>query len=547
MHRTMKYIMLPILLILMAACSPEIPVDVTATPSEQAAEPAQDVGTPEPSPTSSPAPTKTPFPALPITTEMLEGSWIGAIYLDQKPVTLVVNINVEGGKVTARPRTMGYSDSLSGSDGTVTLVESENTFYFAAELGRIPHQFTGQLRETGIEGAVIREETEGAFYLVPVIEHENLTQFTGLYRFEDGRTLSISHSPTGFGSPGLFLPGLWLVNHATGAYRALTAVSENTFFAGPSLGIALPATDRLTFEINESGQVESLTMESLTTTSTATAIRQNFITEAVTFENQGAELAGALTLPLESTATAPYPAIVLVHGSGRTIRQNLERFTYFLAGQGFAVLAYDKRGVGESGGSYSEAASEDRLLLLAADAAAGVDYLRRRADINPDKIGLLGGSQAGWIIPAAAVQSEHVAFMVNLSGPVVTVGQEGIYSAFTGDGSTEPIKTEEEISAAVINAAGRGFDPRPYIAELNIPGLWLFGAKDKSVPITESVAYLQEIIDEADNTNFSYTVFPNGDHGLWESETGSYADWPYIRQTVPGYFDILREWLNSQL
>jgi pimeloyl-ACP methyl ester carboxylesterase len=539
--------MLPLLLMLLAACSPEVPADEIETPSEQIAEQAQDVATPEPTQTPAPAPTRTPFPALPITMEALGGNWIGAIYLDEKPVTLLVNITVEAGKAAVRPRTMGYFNSLSGSYGTLTLVESENTFHFDAELGRTPHQFTGQFKKTGIEGTVVRDGTEGSFYLVPVLEHENLSQFTGLYRFEDGRTISISHSPTDFGSPSLFLPGLWLVNHATGAYRALTAVSEDTFFAAPSLGIALPATDRLTFEMNEAGIPESITMESFTTNKIETAVRQDFVTEDITFVNQGDELAGTVTLPLDSTAKAPYPAIVLVHGSGRTLRQNLERFTYFLAGEGFAVLAYDKRGVGESGGSYGEAASEDRLLLLAGDAAAGVDYLRRRPDINADKIGLMGISQAGWIIPAAAVQSEHVAFMVNLSGPVVTVGQEGIYSAFTGNGATDSIKTKEEISAAVLNAAGRGFDPRPHIVELEIPGLWLFGAKDKSVPITESVNYLQEIIDEADRPNFSYTVFPNGDHLLWESETGSFADWPYIQETVPGYFDILREWLHSQL
>jgi pimeloyl-ACP methyl ester carboxylesterase len=162
-------------------------------------------------------------------------------------------------------------------------------------------------------------------------------------------------------------------------------------------------------------------------------------------------------------------------------------------------------------------------------------------------VGLLGGSQAGWIIPAAAVQSGNVAFMVNLSGPVVTVGQEGVYSAFTGDGAIVPTLSDEEIAEAVENAAGRGFDPLPYIAELEIPGLWLFGAKDMSVPIAQSAENLQEIIDAAEKTNYSYTVFPNGNHGLWESETGTMADWPYIRELVPGYFDVMIDWLRAQL
>jgi pimeloyl-ACP methyl ester carboxylesterase len=348
------------------------------------------------------------------------------------------------------------------------------------------------------------------------------------------------------GSPGLFLPGLWLVNHSTGAYRALSAVSEDAFYAGPSLGIALPATDIITFQTNEDGQIDSLTIQNLTGNQSAeTANRQDFPTEDVTYMNEGVELAGTITFPVEGEG--PSPAIVLVHGSGRSTRDLLERFSRFFANEGFAVLASDKRGVGESGGTYTDTASETRLLLLASDIAAGVDLMAERPDVNPDKIGLLGGSQAGWIIPAAAVQSGQVAFMVNLSGPVVTVGQEGIYSAFTGDGSTANIKTDEEIAASVLAAAGRGFDPIPYITQLDIPGLWLFGAKDTSVPIAQSADYLQEIIDSEGKTNFSYTVFPNGDHALWESETGYLADWPHITQTVPGYFDILREWIAAQL
>lgn len=336
------------------------------------------------------------------------------------------------------------------------------------------------------------------------------------------------------------------MNHSSGAYRALSAVSEDTFYAGPSLGIALPATDIITFHANEDGQIDSLTMQNLTgAQSIETATRQDFPTEDVTYINEGVELAGTITLPIDGEG--PYPAIVLVHGSGRSTRDLLERFSRFFANEGFAVLASDKRGVGESGGSYTDNASETRLLLLASDMAAGVEMMAERPDVDPDKIGLLGGSQAGWIIPAAAVQSGQVAFMVNLSGPVVTVGQEGVYSAFTGDGSTVNTRTDEEMAESILAAAGRGFDPIPYITQLDIPGLWLFGAKDTSVPIPQSVDNLQAIIDSEDKTNFSYTVFPNGDHALWESETGYLADWPYIQETVPGYFDILREWLRIQL
>jgi hypothetical protein len=78
MQQSMKYIMLPLLLMLLDACSPEVPADEIETPSEQIAEQAQDVATPEPTQTPAPAPTRTPFPALPITMEALGGNWMAA-------------------------------------------------------------------------------------------------------------------------------------------------------------------------------------------------------------------------------------------------------------------------------------------------------------------------------------------------------------------------------------------------------------------------------------------------------------------------------------
>ncbi len=551
MPRFLKYVVFGCLLIFLAACSPEA-VEETPTPqsaaAEQVATAAPEV-TPIPTETTPPLPTNTPMPALPITLDDLEGSWLGAIYLDEKPLTLIVNINLDNGTASARPRFLAPSSSVNGSESTVTILASENNFFFDSDIGgEGTYQFTGHMQETGLEGTVVTDEKEGSFHLIPYVEHDDLIPFTGLYRFEDGRTIDISRSPIGFmgGSPGLFLPGLWLVNHSTGAYRALSAVSDDTFHAGPSLGIALPASDIITFHTDANGQVDSLTIQNLTGDQTVeTALRQDFPTEDVIYTSEGVDLAGTVTLPVDGEG--PYPAVVLVHGSGRSTRDLLERFTRFLANEGFAVLAADKRGVGESGGSYTGNASESRLLLLASDAAAGVELMAERPDVNAEKIGLLGGSQAGWIIPAAAVQSGQVAFMVNLSGPVVTVGQEGVYSAFTGDGSSNLTISDEELAEEVLAAAGRGFDPIPYISQLDIPGLWLFGALDRSVPIPQSVDYLQEIIDTEGKTNFSYTVFPNGDHALWESETGFLSDWPHIQGTVPGYFDILREWLNAQL
>jgi dienelactone hydrolase len=55
------------------------------------------------------------------------------------------------------------------------------------------------------------------------------------------------------------------------------------------------------------------------------------------------------------------------------------------------------------------------LHLLAQDARAAVNLLKQKLPSLP--IGLLGFSQAGWIIPLAATDNPLVQFMVLFSGP----------------------------------------------------------------------------------------------------------------------------------
>ena len=70
-------------------------------------------------------------------------------------------------------------------------------------------------------------------------------------------------------------------------------------------------------------------------------------TEQVRFASGEIELAGTLHLP---TGARPAPGIVLIHGSGEEDRGALRHFATLLSSNGFAALAYDKRGVGRSEG-----------------------------------------------------------------------------------------------------------------------------------------------------------------------------------------------------
>jgi len=147
--------------------------------------------------------------------------------------------------------------------------------------------------------------------------------------------------------------------------------------------------------------------------------------EEVVYENEkaGVKLAGTLTLP---PSGGPFPAVLLITGSGAQDRDE-KAFGHrpflvladYLTHRGIAVLRVDDRGVGGSTGNSLTSTSED----FAGDVLAGVEYLKKHKEINPEQIGLLGYSEGGLIAPLAAAQSKDVAFIVLMAGPGLT-GEE---------------------------------------------------------------------------------------------------------------------------
>ena len=207
----------------------------------------------------------------------------------------------------------------------------------------------------------------------------------------------------------------------------------------------------------------------------------------------------------------PFPAVVIGHGSGRTRKEDCGSLAFQMQRRGYATLCYDKRGVGDSTGTYVNVGTDDsetHFPLLASDMAAGVGFLRAHASIDARRVGLIGPSQAGWIIPIAARRSTP-AFMILLVGPTVSVGEEMYYSQFAERTST-PVA---ELSARLASYSGpRGFDPRPVLETLDVPGLWLLGGADRSIPTIETVRILDQFI--ARGRPFARVVYPHAGHDL---------------------------------
>jgi pimeloyl-ACP methyl ester carboxylesterase len=220
--------------------------------------------------------------------------------------------------------------------------------------------------------------------------------------------------------------------------------------------------------------------------------------EDVEFTSRGVRLSGTLVLPAGDVRAA----VVFVHGSGRQIRNLVwaERF----ARDGIAALVYDKRGAGRSGGTYEseQSVGERNLALLADDAAAALDVLSKHPALQGVPVGLTGISQAGWIVPLAAERSRAVRFVVLWSGPVCKVSEEDIYSKYTGDKDGTRVPSYDEALRARTQPyvwpdfLGKDTDPRDSLAALRIPGLWIFGGKDGSVPVDLSIRRLQGLRTE---------------------------------------------------
>lgn len=234
------------------------------------------------------------------------------------------------------------------------------------------------------------------------------------------------------------------------------------------------------------------------------------------FNSGGVQLSYRLDIPPH---TAPVPAVVFGHGSGlqtKSFCRLAGEADQFLA-KGYATLCFDKRGVGQSGGVFVNPTPENSFTVfeeLASDMAAGVEFLRGRPEIDPNRVGLAGVSQAGWIVPIAAAKTQP-AFMVLIVAPTISLGLEHFYSNIV---ELTNVPLEEGYKQLPFFTGVHGFDPKPVLGSLNVPGLWLLGSEDRSIPTPATVAILDQLI--ASGRPYSYVVYP----GLGHAPPPTWAD-----------------------
>ncbi|MEO7966355.1 MAG: prolyl oligopeptidase family serine peptidase [Gemmatimonadaceae bacterium] len=257
------------------------------------------------------------------------------------------------------------------------------------------------------------------------------------------------------------------------------------------------------------------------------------IIEQVAFMNAGETIAGEIHFP---TSKGRVPGVVLVHGSGAVTREgNAPLIEPFLS-RGIAVLVYDKRGTGRSGGAYRGVGpinSDSMIRLLAGDAVSALHLMAAHARIDATRLGLAGGSQAGWIIPNAAARYP-VRFAVILSGPLVSVGEENFYSRYF-EGTTFPLEKTDSVMA--LFSGVRGYEPIADLRQVRGAVYWAHGAMDRSIPAVMSAMLANDLIATLGRSDWHAELLPSGDHSLFDANTHRQLE----------VFPSIQRWLTERL
>ena len=319
----------------------------------------------------------------------------------------------------------------------------------------------------------------------------------------------------------------------------------------------------------------------------------NYRVEEVTFRNEkeGFDLTGTLTIP---EGDGPFPGMVLVSGSGQQNRDeelmNHRPFWViadYMARHGIAVLRYDDRGIGGSGGEVYNATSMD----FSYDAEAAFDFLRNQKLIDASEVGILGHSEGGTINFMVAARRPEVAFLVSLAGPAVNgievLKEQQAAILRASDMTEEAIQFSSNANAQLFDIVeassnreeadsllrqlvqGWGYneelteqtvgqlaspwmyyflkyDPTEAIVKTDCPALLLNGSKDLQVIASQNLPVYEKIIAEHGKTNLTVREMTDLNHLFQHCETGSPNEYFTIDETIsPEVLEVIAGFVNN--
>lgn len=328
----------------------------------------------------------------------------------------------------------------------------------------------------------------------------------------------------------------------------------------------------------------------------------HYTTTEVSFYNakDNVTLSGTLSLPKKK---GKFPAVILVSGSGPQNRNeellNHKPFLVladYLTRHGIAVLRYDDRGVGKSGGVFDGSTTSN----FAYDAQAAFSYLKTLKKVNPKRIGIIGHSEGGMIAPMVACADSSVKFIVLLAGPGIPIDQlmlkqTEVSARFSGVSEEEikvslelnrkfydillhepidslakvkiekivqdhsnsmPSEIAEEIkkdlpqlTSTMLSPWFRyfiNFNPEHYLRQINCPVLAINGIKDSQVSAIENLAGIRKSVKETNNKNVYTYLMPDLNHLMQHCNTGAVSEYIGIEETFSEeVMKIIADWIKD--
>jgi dienelactone hydrolase len=261
----------------------------------------------------------------------------------------------------------------------------------------------------------------------------------------------------------------------------------------------------------------------------------NRFTEREVSVGSAPSLPGTLTLP---TGSGPFPAVVLVHGSGPSDADEtvggvkmFKDLAWGLASKGVAVLRYVKRS------RYAPAGVTTIKEEVLDGARAAVALLCATPEIDPKRVVVVGHSQGAELAPRIASESPGVEALVMMSPPsrplqdvvldqltylaklqpgaraAALVEQARAFKAALDDPALDPDADVAFPGGGSMKGAYyrsmRGYDPVKSAAALSIPILILFGDRDYQVTAVDLDGFKRAL---GNRSNVLFKQYPADNH-----------------------------------
>jgi pimeloyl-ACP methyl ester carboxylesterase len=309
----------------------------------------------------------------------------------------------------------------------------------------------------------------------------------------------------------------------------------------------------------------------------------DYVAEEVRFESDTVTLAGTLTTP---RAEGLWPTAVLITGSGPQDRDEntpgpgglklgiFRSIADTLTRRGIAVLRYDDRGVGASGGNLGSAGLSD----LVADVRAALRFLRGRPEIDGARVALIGHSEGGIIAPIVAADDPELAAIVLMAGTATSLDsviiEQAVSAALEAGGDSADLTRAREMTEEFSQAIREGrdleetdllaglralegarkwlrehmqHDPLATIREVRAPVLIVNGGADIQVS-PDHAQRLGAALREAGHPDYEVKIFPRLNHLFAVSRGEGAAEYADPDAEVDSEFlSYLADWLTARL